>query len=221
MLGRLITDNILLVQEMTHHLDMRHSKGNLILKLDMSNAYDRVKWKFLYAILEKIGFPTRFIALIKHAIEHCWFTILVNGEPSGFFKSSQGLIQGDPISPSLLILASEALFRGLYHLFSQNPDMFYQMGCKTRVTHLAYADDIIIFTRCTLHSLAHPNKTSNALVKNFWTNHSWDIDKLKEVVPQHIMELMLKIPINSQHQDVMHLETISPWFIFYKIGLGD
>ncbi|KAL2226750.1 UNVERIFIED_CONTAM: hypothetical protein Sindi_2033700 [Sesamum indicum] len=86
--GRLIADNILLAQEMTHHLDIRHSKRNLILKLDMSNAYDRVNWKFLYVILEKMGFPSRFIVLIKHAIEHCWFTILVNGKPSGFFKSS-------------------------------------------------------------------------------------------------------------------------------------
>ncbi|KAL0317501.1 UNVERIFIED_CONTAM: hypothetical protein Sangu_2164400 [Sesamum angustifolium] len=81
-----------------HHLDMRHNKGNLILTLNMFKAYNRVKRKFLYAIFEKVGFPARFIALIKHAIEHCWFTILVNGEPSGFFKSSQGLRQGDPIS---------------------------------------------------------------------------------------------------------------------------
>ncbi|KAL0349755.1 UNVERIFIED_CONTAM: hypothetical protein Sradi_4124700 [Sesamum radiatum] len=138
---------------MTHHLDMRYSKGNLILKLDMSKAYDRVKWKFLYAILEKMGFLARFIALIKHAIEHCWFTILVNGESSGFFKSSQGLRQDDPISPALFILASEALSRGLNHLFAQNPDMLYQTGYKTRVTHLAYADDIIIFTRCEEQSL--------------------------------------------------------------------
>ncbi|KAL2248255.1 UNVERIFIED_CONTAM: hypothetical protein Sindi_2677800 [Sesamum indicum] len=151
--GRLIADNILLAEEMTHHLDMSHSKGNLILKLDMYKAYDRVNWKFLYMILEKMGFPTRFIVLIKHVIEHCWFTILVNGEPSGFFKSSQGLRQGDPISPALFILAAEVLSRGLNHLFSQNPDMFYQTSCKTRVSHLAYADDIIIFTRCEEHSL--------------------------------------------------------------------
>ncbi|KAL2248287.1 UNVERIFIED_CONTAM: hypothetical protein Sindi_2681000 [Sesamum indicum] len=149
--GRLIADNILLAQEMTHHLDMSHSKGNLILKLDMSKAYDRVNWKFLYLVLEKMGFPPRFIVLIKHAIEHCWFTILVNGEPYGFFKSSQGLRQGDPISPTLFILVVEALSRGLNHLFYLNPDMFYQTGCKSRVSHLAYADDIIIFTR--LHSL--------------------------------------------------------------------
>ncbi|KAK4406396.1 hypothetical protein Sango_0646100 [Sesamum angolense] len=119
----------------------------------MFKACDRDKWKFLYAILEKMGFPARFIALIKHAIEHCWFTILVNGEPFGFFKSSQGLRQGDPISPALFILALEALSRGLNHLFAQNLDMLYQTGCKTRVTYLAYADDIIIFTRCEEQSL--------------------------------------------------------------------
>ncbi|KAK4385831.1 hypothetical protein Sango_2707100 [Sesamum angolense] len=82
------------------------------------------------------------------------FIILVNGEPSGFFKSLQGLRQGDLISPALFILASEALSRGLNHLFSQNPDMFYQTGIKTRVTHLAYADDISIFTRCEEQSLS-------------------------------------------------------------------
>ncbi|KAL2240878.1 UNVERIFIED_CONTAM: hypothetical protein Sindi_0729000 [Sesamum indicum] len=151
--GKLIADNILLAHEMTHHLDMSHSKANLILKLDMTKAYDRVNWKFLYVILEKMGFPFRFIVLIKHAIEHCWFTILVNGEPSGFFRSSQGLRQGDPISPALFILAAEALSRRLNHLFTQNPDMFYQTGYKARVSHLAYADDIIIFTRCEEHSL--------------------------------------------------------------------
>ncbi|KAL2248352.1 UNVERIFIED_CONTAM: hypothetical protein Sindi_2687500 [Sesamum indicum] len=123
------------------------------LRVALCLAYDRVNWKFLYVILEKMGFPFRFIILIKHAIEHCWFTILVNGEPSGFFKSSQGLRQGDPISPALFILATEALSRGLNHLFSQNPGMFYQMGYKARVSHLAYADDIIIFTRCEEHSL--------------------------------------------------------------------
>ncbi|KAK4382400.1 hypothetical protein Sango_2875100 [Sesamum angolense] len=112
-----------------------------------------VKWKFVYAILEKMGFPARFIALIKHAIEHYWFTILVNGEPSGFFKSLQGLRQCDAISPALVIIALEALSRGLNDLFAQNPDMLYQTGCKTRVTHLAYVDDIIIFTRCEEQSL--------------------------------------------------------------------
>ncbi|KAL0347905.1 UNVERIFIED_CONTAM: hypothetical protein Sangu_1018300 [Sesamum angustifolium] len=103
--GMLIAENILLAQEITHHLDMRHSKGNLVLKLDISNDYDRVNWKFLYVIVEKMGFPSRFIDLIKHVIEYYWFTILVNGEPPGFFKSSQGLRRGCQWRTTSLVLA--------------------------------------------------------------------------------------------------------------------
>ncbi|KAL0375744.1 UNVERIFIED_CONTAM: hypothetical protein Scaly_0692000 [Sesamum calycinum] len=95
-----------------------------------------------------MGFLTRFVGLIKHAIEYCWFTILVTGEPSSFFKSSQGLRQGDPISLALYILIAEAISRGIDHFFSHNPDMIHQTGYKTRVTHLASANDIIMFTRC-------------------------------------------------------------------------
>ncbi|KAK4381126.1 hypothetical protein Sango_2997700 [Sesamum angolense] len=130
---------------MTHHLDMRYSKGNLILKLDMSKAYDMVKWKFLYAILKKMGFPARFIALIKHAIEHCWFTILVNGESS---VSSNPHKVSDKVTLYHLYYSSlpQRLYLEDLTTFShRNPDMLYQTGCKTIVTHLAYADEYHYF----------------------------------------------------------------------------
>ncbi|XP_011081406.1 uncharacterized protein LOC105164454 [Sesamum indicum] len=44
--GRLIGDNILMAQEMIHQLDLRYNKGNLVIKLDISKAYDRVNWNF-------------------------------------------------------------------------------------------------------------------------------------------------------------------------------
>ncbi|KAL0417051.1 UNVERIFIED_CONTAM: hypothetical protein Slati_3537000 [Sesamum latifolium] len=49
--GRLIEDNILMAQEMIHHLDLKYSKGNLVIKLDMLKAYDKVSWNFLLTVM--------------------------------------------------------------------------------------------------------------------------------------------------------------------------
>ncbi|KAL0329200.1 UNVERIFIED_CONTAM: hypothetical protein Sradi_4906700, partial [Sesamum radiatum] len=88
--GRLISDNILMAQEMIHHLDLRYKNSNLVIKLDMSKAYDRVDWNFLLFIMEKMGFPSRFLSLIKHAIKDCWFTVLVNGKRQVFSNPRGG-----------------------------------------------------------------------------------------------------------------------------------
>ena len=54
----LITDNILVAQEMFHALRTNAScKGKFVaINTDMSKAYDRVEWSFLEALLLKFGF---------------------------------------------------------------------------------------------------------------------------------------------------------------------
>jgi hypothetical protein len=76
--GRHILDNVILVQEAMHSSKLRKEKGMLI-KLDMANAFDRVKLSFLYQVLLSFGFEQEFVNLIQACTHSPWIAPLVNG----------------------------------------------------------------------------------------------------------------------------------------------
>ncbi|KAK4382839.1 hypothetical protein Sango_2834400 [Sesamum angolense] len=86
-------DNILLAQEIIHYLGVKKTDWNVALKLDIAKAYDKVDWIFLESVLLQLGFPPRWIELVRNCISNCWFPILINGSLSSFFKSTMGLRQ--------------------------------------------------------------------------------------------------------------------------------
>ena len=106
-----ISDNILVAFETLHHMKIQKAKssGFMVLKLDMSKAYDRVEWSFVKKIIEKMGFGASWVKLVMACISTMSYSILVNGEPKGEIKPSRGIRQGDPLSPYLFLLCSEGL----------------------------------------------------------------------------------------------------------------
>lgn len=68
--------------------------GNIVLKLDMATAYDRVSWPFLLQVLRRFGFSEVWIDMIWRLVSNVWSSIIINGSPQGFFKSSRGIRQG-------------------------------------------------------------------------------------------------------------------------------
>lgn len=95
--GRSITENVLLAHENIRDINIRKKHQNVVVKLDMAKACDRVSWVFLIKVLRKFGFSEFLKDMVWRLISNNWYSILVNGKSYGFFKSSRGLKQGDPL----------------------------------------------------------------------------------------------------------------------------
>ncbi|XP_071927455.1 uncharacterized protein [Coffea arabica] len=152
--GRNITDNFLLAQEIVSGIGKKNRAGNVAMKLDMSKAYDRVAWDHIIGVLRRFGFGEIFIDLVWRLISNVWFSVIINGSSHGFFKSSKGLRQGDPLSPALFIIGAEVLSRGLNNLALHSGFVGFRLphACPS-ITHLAFADDVLIFANGSSHSL--------------------------------------------------------------------
>ena len=153
MSNRLISDNILVAFETLHHLkSKRRGKSEfMVLKLDMSKAYDRVEWIFLEKIIEKLGFNGKWISLISSCIHSVSFSIMINGKPHGHFHPQRGLRQGGPLSPYLFLLCAE----GLHSLIQQakNSGTLNEVSLRSsgpKVSHLFFANDSSLFARANL-----------------------------------------------------------------------
>jgi hypothetical protein len=108
--GCQIMDSVILAHEVIHSLKSTRTLGMLI-KLDLSKAFDRIIWKYMCSLLEAFGFDTTWIAWIMQLTSSSFFSILVNGVPSQPFSPTRGICQGDPLSPFLFVIMDEGLGR--------------------------------------------------------------------------------------------------------------
>ncbi|XP_071728108.1 uncharacterized protein [Rutidosis leptorrhynchoides] len=121
-LGRRISDNILLTQELMKNYHLDRGISRCAFKVDIQKVYDTVDWEFLEVTLICFGFPMKMVRWIMACVSSTSFSINVNGDLHGFFGGKRGLRQGDPMSPYLFTLVMEVLTLMLKRNISRAPE---------------------------------------------------------------------------------------------------
>jgi hypothetical protein len=100
----------------------------------------------MFDVLRKKNFPLKWLEWMKQIIEGGKVGININGEPGHFFDTHKGLWLGDPLSPLLFNLVSDALATILEN--AQRAGVIKGLVphlIEGGITHLQYVDDTIIF----------------------------------------------------------------------------
>ncbi|CAM8998036.1 unnamed protein product [Rhodiola kirilowii] len=125
--GRSIHEIIALAHDLLFDFNREGHGGNLMIKMDMSKAYDRISWSFIMAALCGCG-----------------------------FSESYGLRQGDPLSPTLFVIGMEWMSKAIDKMVHDGLISAYETGCNfPRINHLLFTDDIVFFTNGSGNSMTN------------------------------------------------------------------
>jgi hypothetical protein len=98
-----IHDNFLYVRNLTRKFHINKTSA-LLFKLDISKAFDSVRWDYLISPMNHWGFPSRWIGWITTLLSSSTSRVMLNGVPLHPIQHGRGLRQGDPLSPCFLFL---------------------------------------------------------------------------------------------------------------------
>eukprot|EP00253_Pinus_taeda_P023423 PITA_23423 len=175
--GRQITDGIILTHEIIHSL--KHSKKpGMLLKIDLSKAFDSISWEYMQNILTAFGFANAWIRWISNLISSTFFSILINGIPTSTFRPSRGIRQGDPLSPFLFIIMAEGLGRCIKNAILSRNLKGISLHQAPTISHQQFVDDNMIFG----HSSVQEARSLNSLLNIFSKASGALINKVKSQI---------------------------------------
>jgi hypothetical protein len=98
-------------------------------------------------VMERKGFPPKWIGQVMSSVQGGEVYININGDRTQFFRTFQGLRQGDPLSSILFNLVAKTLSSLMKKALKKG----LVRGVMTHlipegISHIQYADDTILMT---------------------------------------------------------------------------
>ncbi|KAF7815200.1 reverse transcriptase [Senna tora] len=157
--GRKAIDNVLIAQEISHSFSRkkRGKWGWMIIKLDLEKAFDKISWPFILSTLSHLNFPPHLVNLINSCISSVKHRVLVNGGLTNSITPSRGIRQGDPLSPFIFICGMQ-FFTEIIDAQVRRRKWTPPTIKGTKISHLLFADDVLLFSRVddkSIASIAH------------------------------------------------------------------
>ncbi|XP_024013223.1 uncharacterized protein LOC112087547 [Eutrema salsugineum] len=143
--GHLLLENILMATELIKDYHKDTIDRRCAFNIDISKAFNSVRWEFITLTLEAMGFPSLFICWIYHCISTANFSLVLNGVLGGFFNSLRGLRQGSFLSTYLFVIAINVLSHMLDKAARQGKIKFHHSCSEVCLMHLSFTDAMLVF----------------------------------------------------------------------------
>ena len=146
--GRLISDNALIAFVCMHSLStLKDLRGEYCAyKLDLAKAYDHVDWQFLQSMMGALDFAPQWIKWVMTCVTSVKSAVRFNCQLLQSFSPSQGLRQGDHLSPYLFLFLAEAFSLLLNDACARGVLQEFRLTRQAPgISHLLSADDSLLF----------------------------------------------------------------------------
>lgn len=165
------------MHEIIHSLKNSNQAG-MILKIDLSKAFDRLSWTYIQNMLNAFGFAPMWVRWIHSLISFAFFSILINGIPSKPFSPTRGIRQGDPLSPFLFVLMAKGLGRLIKHALLSQHLKGLSLHNTPAITHQQFMDDNMLFGYPSIQEAA----SFKSILKVFSDASGTSINKAKSQI---------------------------------------
>ena len=168
-------DSIFLAHKIVQSLKYTNTPG-MIIKLSFSKAFDKLSGQNMEAMMKACGFCEEWITWIMNLASSTFFSIVLNGSPTNTFSPSQGIRQGDPLSPFMFILMAKGLSRRIKAAIVDGSLLGLAIhGLHLPATHNQFVDDVMFMGVATIKE----SSTFNQILDDFHQASGTTVNKNK------------------------------------------